>query len=163
MKKWITFLLIGFSLTSCAQISKTIIKASAYSMIPIPGTIPVNDDGTPMPLPRNVQYSVYLEVKGTPPEWQLAWIGDKQFDVRPYVFNDKKIMIGKRKKDGKQIELKAGNENKLIHLELIPKEKAGKSPKTIKAGQLLLQGKWKGKTISHSIPEIIELASPEYQ
>jgi hypothetical protein len=163
MKKLVLLTLIVVSLTSCAQMNKSIVKAAAFYTIPIPGTIPVDDAGQPLAIHREKVYNVFLEVKDNSTVWAKAWTDGKLFSVIPQAIKGTTVVVGKRRRDGTQIVMKAGAQSSLVQLELAPGEVYTKPPQTLANGEILLEGKWKGKNFYYKIPTVIELASPEYQ
>lgn len=156
-------MIMGVSLAGCAQMNKSIIKAAAFYTIPTPGTIPVDDSGNPIQIQHSKVYRIFLEVKGSSPQWTKAWIDEKLFSVIPITVKEKKVVIGKRKTDDQKIVMEAGNGNSLVQLELSPGVNSQRPPQVIKPGDLLLEGKWKGKPFYYKVSKVMELASPEYQ
>jgi hypothetical protein len=154
---------IVISFGSCAQMNKSIIKAEAFYMIPTPGTIPVDDAGQPIPIQRNKMYNVFLEVNGPVPEWTKAWTDGRFFSIISLPIKEKTTIVGKRKEDDQKVVMAAGKGNTLLQLELAPNELFQKPPQPLKRGEILLQGKWKGKPFYYTVTKVRELASPEYQ
>lgn len=151
------------SFTSCAQVNKSIVKGSAFYTIPTPGTIAVDDSGNPLPVRRNKVYTIVLEVKDGIPEWSKAWIDNKLFTVIPLAVKQSSMAVGKKRADGNEIVMEAAKGNSLLQLELSPQDSYQQPPQSLKQGELLLEGKWKGKPFYYKIPMLTELASPHYQ
>ncbi len=151
------------SIASCAQMNKSIIKASAYYTIPTPGTIPVDDGGNEVVIKRNKVYNIFLEVNSNSIEWTKAWVADQLFNVIPLTVKGSSVEIGKKKSDDKKVVMGAAKGNSLVQLELSPNDSYVKPPQAVKPGELLVAGKFKGKLFYYKISNVIELASPEYQ
>ncbi len=163
MKNMILLATIIISVTSCAQLNKSIVKASAFYTVRTPGTIPVDDAGQPLAMQLNKVYNLFLEVKDSSLEWIKAWTGDKVFNLIPIAVKGRSAVIGKKRAGGKEIVMTAGEGNFLVQLELSPNNTYQKAPQALKQDDVLLQGKWKGKPFYYKIPTVTELASPEYQ
>ncbi|MDQ6609902.1 MAG: hypothetical protein M3Y85_08790 [Bacteroidota bacterium] len=163
MKKIMTLMLGAVSLAGCAQMNKTIIKAAAFYTIPTPGTIQVDDRGNPVQPQRRKVYNIFMEIKGPSPEWTKAWVDEKSYSVISLTVQEKKVIIGKKKSDDQKIVMEAGKGNILVQLELSPGQNYKRPPNTVMPGELLLEGKWKGKLFYYKIANVMELASPEYQ
>jgi hypothetical protein len=163
MKKLVLLTAIAISLTSCAQMNKSIVRASAFYTIPIPGTMQVDDAGQPFPIQRTKVYTIFLEVNENAFEWTKAWADGRVFNVVPHAAKESSVVAGKKVVNNEQVMVRAAKGNFLQHLELSPDETPGAPPQKINDGELLLEGKWKGKRILYKITTVTELASPEYQ
>ncbi len=163
MKKLLFLFLLVASIAACGQLNKTVVKANAYYTIPIPGTIMVDESGKQVPPPRTKVYTVYLEIKGTLPQWTKAWVDGKCFTLFQHSITHDSINIGKRYADDKKIVMKASKGNALVQLDLSPDDTEKKPPQKLGINELLLQGKLKGKPFFYKTSNLVELTSPEYQ
>ncbi len=163
MKNIIALVCIATSLWSCAQTGKVVSKAQAFYTIPMPGTIAVDMEGKPRPVKHIKVYRVIVEVKISGVEWRTAWADNRQFTIITQTINDGKLPVGRRRSDDSQINIEATKGTTLMQLELSPTDNYKPPPQLLKANELLLQGKLRGKLFYYKINKVTELASPEYQ
>lgn len=150
-------------LVSCSQTNKTIVKAQAFFTVPMPGTIPVDDEGKTIPLKRDTLYTVIAEVHGKAPQWIAAWIGTRCFTIMVSPVQDREVVAGKRFSDEAPVVVRSAARNSLWELQLTPADAKTKPALTMKQGEALLVGKLSGKPVYYKISVLTELASPAYQ
>ncbi len=152
-----------FALSSCAQTKNLIVRSDAYYVIPIPGNIPVDDNGNPLELKRDTVFTVYIEAKSSGIQWEKAWKNGRYFSIIPAVIKKSKVEVGETKTENKKIVLTPQKGNTLWQLELSDDNKHQKSPQSLLSGGILLKGKWNNQSsFFHKITRLTEMASPSH-
>ncbi len=165
MKKIFYFFLIIaclFTLPSCAQSKPPLAKVYGFYVIPIPGTIRVDESGRPVDK-RDTVFNVYIETKASDIHWHRAWKNGRSFAVTAFPVNAAKAVVGESRAGQRKIELSAQKGSALWQLELSDDTKHEKAPQRLLGSEVLLKGQWKNKTFYYKIKSLTELASPQYQ
>ncbi len=163
-KIFYSFVIISclFTRYSFAQGQAPVVKAYGFYMIPMPGTIRVDDNGRPVDK-RDTVFNLYVETKGNNIHWERAWKNGSSFAVIPSRVNMAKVLVGESLSEKKKIELSPQKGGLLWQLELSDDSKHQKAPQRLSGAEVLLKGKWKNKTFYYKIKSLSELASPLYQ
>lgn len=146
-----------------AQTKTAGIKAKGFFVVPMPGTIPVDQNGNPMKLNRDTVFYVYAESAGRSLQWERAWHGDRSFTLIPNPVKEGKADVGEAKSNGRKIQIIPAKGATLTQLELADDEKRTKPPQRIKPNYALLKYRWNKKAYYVLVGPLTELQSPLYQ
>jgi hypothetical protein len=147
------------SLNSCAQQKYGIRKADAFFSEHLPGNIRVDREGNSLYHGPAIVNTIYIETKGSPVKWIVAWKGGQSFSVVTTEIKERPFEAGTEKETNEKILLKPAPGNKLWQLVLVKDETSSKVPSKIKSARIILQGKWGGKKIYQKIDRQVELAA----
>jgi hypothetical protein len=126
----------------------------------MPGNIPVDENGRSLFKGPDTLITIYAEISGKEPEWKTAWRNGKSYSVYSSLISQVPYEAGTNEKDGKKMILKPAAGNKLWQLTLQPTDKKNISPLQLKAGELMLSGKFMGKNFYYKIASPVQLTTP---
>lgn len=148
---------------ACAQVKNTVVKSNAFFMIPMPGTVPVDEQGNEVRPQRDTVYFIYVETKEKDIKWERAWKNGRSFSVIPSALREAKTVITSGLGGNQKIRISPADGNTVWQIELSDDQQKAAAPQPLKAGEILLIGKEKGKAFYVTINTVTEIASPEYQ
>ena len=129
-------------------------KSYAYTRTMTAGNIPI----------EGVQrtYLIYLEMEDTisKPQWDTAWVDSTAFTIAALKIAQENITIGKTAIDQQEVTIKAQPGNTLWQLLLTPLPHSlqlVEIQNKLESNKVVLVGTWKGKNVSYTIKEIVEL------
>ena len=137
-------------------------KSYAYTRTMTAGNIPVDDQNRPQIKGVQRTYLIYLEMEDTisKPQWDTAWVDSTAFSIAALKIAQENITIGKTAFDQQDVTLKAQPGNTLWQLLLTPLPHSLQLAETqnkLESNKVVLVGTWKGKNVSYTIKEIVEL------
>jgi hypothetical protein len=148
------FLLV---LVSCSSPKRSIRNIYAYNIVTTPGNIPVDRNGNSLYRGPDTSNIVYVEIKGKEPGWQYAWQHNRVYKLRPILISEKQVSVGKDKTTEEKILISTTTSNKLYQLVFEPSSEKIQPSAKIEGAEILLQGKFNGKTFFRKIVNPIEL------
>lgn len=146
MKYSLLIFLTVVCLTACAQEKYGIKRVVAFRSLRMPGNIPVDENGNSLFKGPDTINTIYVETSRKGVQWETAWKNGKAYSVVAELLPGASFEAGTGKATGKKIVLTPAKGNQQWLLQLEPLEKTQKAPIALKAGELLLKGKY-GKTI----------------
>jgi hypothetical protein len=159
MKQFFLVFILSVSLFACAQ-SKTVIKKSwSFYTERTPGNIirEQNDQETPVKIDTII--TVYIESSVKNIVWDMAWKDDKAYLVVTQLISPTPVDAGVTRMGNEKIIIKPAKGNYLWQLYLQPLNQLKKPPQSLQRGQILLRGKYKGKSILRKIETPVALES----
>ncbi|HMU46313.1 MAG TPA: hypothetical protein PKC72_08100 [Chitinophagaceae bacterium] len=155
------FLLIPAFL-ACSQ-SKSIIKKSyGYYIFRLPGNIPVDMNGEPLPGFRgDTVQTIYIETSVKDIKWDSAWKQNNAYIIISTPVNEAKIDVGLPKNGDQHIFIEAKEGNYLWRLDLLLIDAGINPPFKLNGDEVILRGNYKGKIIEHKVSNLVELYTPD--
>ncbi len=163
MRKFKCLLLVGScicNLVSVAQKNYGIRNIFAYYTERMPGNIPADIDGKSSYKGPDTLLTIYVESTGKGPKWKTVWRNSKTYNVSVSLISQIPYEAGTRSSDGKKIILVSSPGNKLWQLSLQETNNRIIIPRKIKPGELLLGGRYMGKSIFKRVSSLVQLTSP---
>lgn len=132
-------------------------KIYATYTVQQPGNIPVDPDGNPLPLPRTVNYVVYVETSTGDVNWDEAWIDGGHYKVNAILLKEGPFDAGVNVSTGRKMIINPSKNNQLWQLELQRDYKDNNDSLNKLKGELILQGNFKGKKVIHKTSDLVEI------
>jgi hypothetical protein len=159
---WMASLL---ALISCRP-SYGISTSLSFERETISGTIPVDDKDVPISNGVTKNYLLFIQTANNKPvpEWTVAWVNGKPFEIRPAEVKEDRL-IGKMRDSGEDVWLRTKNGKQWWQLVLFPGKELTDSSLTaaIKDHKVLLCGRWKDKAFHYGVDQFEPLANLEMQ
>jgi hypothetical protein len=146
----IVILLTAFSVIASAQTQYGVRKIYAFSMMQMPGNIPVDENRKPVVRHREPLNFIYAETSGRPIAWDRAWKNGITYHIDTSEITSFPFDAAEKNGSREHVLIKPARGNRLWELRLSATEKNQPPPQKIKTGQMLLRGKY-GKTIFYRI------------
>lgn len=147
---------------ACSQSKSVIKKSYGYYIFRLPGNIPVDMNGEPLPGFRgDTIQTIYLETSAKDITWDSAWKSNKTYTIVVTPVNESKVEVGLAKNGEQNIVIRAKEGNYLWRLDLLPVDSPVSSPSKSAGNEIILKGKYKGKTIKHKVGRLTELYTPD--
>lgn len=145
---------------ACAQTKPVARKTYGYYSERLPGNIPVDSNGNPLPgFGPDTTYTLYVETATGDLNWDSAWIGERAFGIAAQRLEDRVIEAGIEKNRKQPVVIRAGGGMVLWRLDLIPSDPVpgipGISPK-----QIVIKGRDGKKQFEIQVDSLLELAVP---
>jgi hypothetical protein len=153
-------LLCTSSLVSVAQKNYGIRNIFAFYTERMPGNIPADIDGKSSYKGPDTLITIYVESVGKGPVWETVWRNSKTYNVSVYLISQIPFEAGTRSTDGKKVIIAPFPGNKLWQLSLQETSNKIIVPRKIKPGELLLGGRYNGKSIFKRVKSLFQLTSP---
>ena len=151
------FLMVNL-LPSCAQQKKLVHNTYAFFEQRFPGKLRVDEKGEPYPIVPDTTIFVYVETTAKPVEWELAWQNGNSYSILKQELVTAPFNAGKLYSEDRPIKLFVEDGNYLWKLHLIKKPNQVKRPaEQVKENEILLKGKYKGKSFYKNAGKLVEL------
>lgn len=145
---------------ACAQSKPVIRKTYGYYSERLPGNIPVDQQGNPLPgFGPDTIYTFFADSKAAGIIWDTAWIGEKAYTIVAEKIRLNSIEAGIEKSNGQPIVIKAGNGGILWRLDLVLLDTVTRS-RDLPKKWITIKGSCKGKSFEMKISNLIELLVP---
>jgi hypothetical protein len=160
MKHIISAFLLLLHLSLFSQQDYPVIHIYAYYEQHLTGNIRVDEKEKPTPQGISIIDLIYVETSSDEIKWEAGWKNRKTFFVRASLIAQTPYEVGRKKSNKEKIILTPAKGNKLWQLELQPADRQIISPVKAKKGEIILKGKYRGKTILKKVNPWIELFVP---
>lgn len=158
--RYILLVLFCFNnFVSWTQSNYGIKKIRAFYTERLPGNIPVDPNGNSLYKGPDTLITIYAEISGKGPEWKTAWFNNLSYTISSSLVSQTPYEAGTRAIDGKKVILKQAAGNKLWQLTLQKDNIKIKLPQKIRPGEILLSGKYRGKSFLYKIDSLFQLTS----
>ncbi|MBI5371511.1 MAG: hypothetical protein HZA79_05735 [Sphingobacteriales bacterium] len=153
------FLLLSFN-WACSQAKPVIRKSYGYYSERLPGNIPADSNGNPLPgFGPDTTYTIYMETATADLGWDTAWVGEKTFSILAQRLPGRVIEAGMEKNRSQPAIIRAGKGTVLWRLDLIPQEPAPEKP-GIPGRQIIIKVRKDKKQFEIHIDSLVELQVP---
>ncbi len=153
------FLLLPFG-WACSQTKNVLRKSYAYYSERLPGNIPVDSNGNPLPgSGPDTLYTIYMETGTGELYWDSAWVGEKTFTVIAQLLQDPVVKAGMEKNGNQPALIRAGKGAVLWRLDLVPIEPVPGKP-VLPGGKMFIKGRKDKKKFEIHINRLVELTVP---
>lgn len=156
------FLLL-FSLFSVALFSQKnygIVHVYPFVEERMPGNIRTDENGKPLPKGPTTVDLIFVEASSDKIQWKYAWKNGRTFLITSSRITQLPYEVGRKKSDNEKVLLSPANGNQLWQLDLHPAEKNKIAPMKADAGEIILEGFYKGKKVLRKINKQVELDVP---
>ncbi|MBI3138629.1 MAG: hypothetical protein HYZ15_08605 [Sphingobacteriales bacterium] len=145
---------------ACSQTKQVFRKSYGYYSERLPGNIPVDPNGNPLPgFGPDTLYTLYMETAAGELNWDSAWVGEKTFTIIAQLLQDPVAKAGIEKSGNQPVIIRAGKGAVLWRLDLVPVEPVpGKA--VIPGGKLMIKGRKGKKKFEVHISSLVELTIP---
>ena len=158
--RYILIVLLCFNcFVSYAQAKYDVRNIYGFYRERLPGNIPVDGNGNHSYKVPDILITIYIETSGKGPDWVMAWRNGKNYTISLTQVSKTPLEVGINKKTGNKIVLSPPTGNKLWQLDLMQNDKRIYPPQKTKQGEVLLSGKYQGKTIFRKIGSLIQLTT----
>ena len=152
--------LLAFCLSACAQTKYGISRVYAFTAERQPGNIPVDENGKSLYHGPDTLNFIYIESGKQQVLWDMAWKNGRTYSVEVVRVNENPLVIGERKSDNNKMIITRAGGNTLWRVSLVPSENNIPAPQKLRYNEILLRGKFGGKTIFQKIAQPVELLLP---
>lgn len=148
---------------ACSQSKSVIKKSYGYYIFRLPGNIPVDMNGEPLPGFRgDTVQTIYIETSVKDIKWDSAWKQNHAYTIIITPVNEAKVDVGLPKNGDQHIFIEPKEGNYLWRLDLLPVDADINPPfKSKNSGEVILRGNYKGKIIEHKVSNLVELYTPD--
>lgn len=158
IKYYLFYSFVSISFWGCAQSRYPIKNVYAVYKVHLPGNIAVDENGNEI-ASRDTLNFIYIESPTKNIVWDAAWKNGTTYFIRPTLIDSNPFDAGINAITNENMVIHISDNNRLWQLQLIPSEKKLPVPSKIVHDEILLQGKYRGKTILQKINNQVKLHS----
>lgn len=151
----------GFCILGCSQSKSIVSRINAVYTIHLPGNVAVDPQGNEI---SNIDtaITVYVQTVDSNIIWESAWMQESKFDITAEKLIDTNVNAGISSESGEPVNIKTEKNNILWRLDLSRSQKNVSPPKNIDSKEILIEGKYEGKSFYQTTTAVEIQSLPRY-